>query len=169
VREVSLRELRSLPDRDLGVAVRAPQVPEDALFAADADHRFGVHVDGANQVLVGPSGSSEEVVEALGKRPVIAHDAKSLGRVPQNLAHDTEIGAYLLEPARRAYPFRELTEERGLAADVDDEAGADALLLTALAEWQREEIRGRGLTDLMHDVELPLVGGRAALGHAVAG
>jgi DNA polymerase-1 len=77
--------------------------------------------------------------------------------VPQVLAHDTEIGAYLLEPARRAYPFRELCEERGLAAAVEDEAGADALLLSALAAWQREEIRGRGLTDLFTDVELPLV------------
>src|SRR5205807_720712 len=76
---------------------------------------------------------------------------------PAVLAHDTEIGAYLLEPARRAYPFRELCEERGLAADVEDEAAADALLVGALAAWQREEIRGRGLGDLMENVELPLV------------
>jgi DNA polymerase-1 len=96
-------------------------------------------------------------VSALAERPVIAHDAKGLGDVPADLHHDTEIGAYLLEPARRAYPFRELTEERGLAAEVEDEAGADALLLSALAEWQLEEIRGRGLTDLLREVELPLV------------
>jgi DNA polymerase-1 len=96
-------------------------------------------------------------VAAIGARPAVAHDAKSLGRVPEVLAHDTEIGAYLLEPARRAYPFRELCEERGLAADVEDPAAADALLLEALARWQREEIRGRGLTDLMVEVELPLV------------
>src|SRR6202042_2140728 len=35
--------------------------------------------------------------------------------------------------------------------------GADALLMSALAEWQREEIRGHGLTDLLQQVELPLV------------
>ena len=51
--------------------------------------------------------------EAVGTRPVLAHDAKSLGQVPATLAHDTEVAAYLLEPARRAYPFRELCEERG--------------------------------------------------------
>ena len=96
-------------------------------------------------------------MEALGRRPVTAHDAKSLGQVPATLAHDTEVAAYLLEPARRAYPFRELTEELGLGTDVDDEAAADALLLHALAAWQREEIRGRGLTDLFQNVELPLV------------
>ena len=31
------------------------------------------------------------------------------------------------------------------------------MLVHALAAWQREEIRGRGLTDLLNDVELPLV------------
>ena len=62
---------------------------------------------------------------------MIAHDAKSLGTVPATLAHDTEVAAYLLEPARRAYPFRELCEERGFAAAVEDEAGADALLVRA--------------------------------------
>ena len=99
----------------------------------------------------------EELVAAIGNRPVVAHDAKSLGEVPAVLAHDTEVAAYLLEPARRAYPFRELTEERGLGTDVEDEAAADALLMHALAAWQREEIRDRGLTDLLGDVELPLV------------
>ncbi len=68
------------------------------------------------------------------RRPVTAHDAKSLGRVPANLAHDTEVGAYLLEPARRAYPFRELTEERGFGTEIADEAAADALLVHALAD-----------------------------------
>jgi DNA polymerase-1 len=101
----------------------------------------------------------DELVAAAGRRPVMAHDAKALGTVPAVLAHDTEIGAYLLEPARRAYPFRELCEERGLGlvAEVNDDAAADALLAHALAAWQREEIRGRGLTDLFEEVELPLV------------
>ncbi|HLY49638.1 MAG TPA: DNA polymerase I [Solirubrobacteraceae bacterium] len=158
VRQGELGDLgRLLGSRPVSVAVRAPEVPEDALFATQSSYRFGLHEQGSNQVLVGEAPTSEELVAALGDRPVVAHDAKSLGEVPAHLDHDTEIGAYLLEPARRAYPFRELTEERGLAAEVDDEAGADALLLTALAEWQREEIRGRGLTELMTEVELPLV------------
>jgi DNA polymerase-1 len=87
----------------------------------------------------------------------VAHDAKSLGLVPEVLAHDTEVAAYLLEPARRAYPFRELCEERGLAADIEDEAGHDARLVLALAGWQREQIEERGLMDLLLEVELPLV------------
>ncbi len=67
------------------------------------------------------------------------------------------MAAYLLEPARRGYPFRELCEERGLASSLDDPTAADATLVHALTAWQREEIRGRGLTDLLNQVELPLV------------
>ncbi len=158
VEPATLAQLTSrLPSAEVGVAVRAPEIPEGALFPAAESWRFGVHADGANRVLAGACSRPEDLVEAISERPAIAHDAKSLGLVPRVLAHDTEVAAYLLEPARRAYPFRELCEERGLAADVEDPAAADALLVQALASWQREEIRGRGLTDLLHDVELPLV------------
>jgi DNA polymerase I len=156
-RDGTVRELSSLPNTEVAVAVRAPQAPEGALFAADARHRFGVHVKGAREVIVGDCDGPEQLVAALGARPVIAHDAKALGTVPATLAHDTEVAAYLLEPARRAYPFRELCEERGFATTIADEAGADAVLGRELADWQRQEIRGRGLTDLLTDVELPLV------------
>ena len=158
VRAGTVSDVARLPGTELAVTVRAPVVPDDVLFATDSDWRFGVYAGGA-EVLAGSCSGPEELVAALGDRPVIGHDLKSLGAVPRVLAHDTEIGAYLLEPARRAYPFRELCEERGfgVAADVEDEAAADALLAFALASWQREEIRGRGLQDLMRDVELPLV------------
>ncbi len=157
VRNASLQDVSRLAQTEVAIAVRAPETPDDALFAADSSYRFGVHPDGARYVLVGEAGRPEELASAIGERPVVAHDAKSLNDVPPNLAHDTEIGAYLLEPARRAYPFRELAEERGLSADVDDEAGADALLVGALAAWQREQIEERGLVELLKDVELPLV------------
>ena len=74
-----------------------------------------------------------------GAAPVTAHDAKSLGRVPAVLAHDTEVAAYLLEPARRAYPFRELTEERGLGTDV---AGRGRRRRAAAARARRLAARG---------------------------
>ncbi len=157
VREVSLRQLAELPETEAALGLRAPLVPEDALFAPEQAYRFGVHARGSRTVMAGEASSPEELVRAIGARPAVAHDAKSLGEVPAVLAHDTEIGAYLLEPARRAYPFRELTEERGLGSDVADPAAADALLVHALADWQREEIRGRGLAELLEQVELPLV------------
>jgi DNA polymerase-1 len=144
-------------DAEVSVAVHVPETPEGALFGESEEWRFGVYVDARHEVVVGRCERPEDLVAAVGSRPAIAHDAKSLGQVPRALAHDTEVAAYLLEPARRAYPFRELCEERGLATDVQDGAGADARLVQALAAWQRQEIRGRGLTDLLHEVELPIV------------
>ena len=158
LRKGSLRDVERLPQAEVAVAVRPPIVPEGALFAENENEwRFGVYVDETQEVVVGTVPDPVALVAALGDRPVIAHDAKSLGLVPANLVHDTEVAAYLLEPAARAYPFRELCEDRGLAAHVDDETGGDAVLCQALAAWQRDEIRARGLTDLLNDVELPIV------------
>jgi DNA polymerase I len=158
LRQGTLKDIGRLPQAEVTVAVRPPLVPEGALFAENENEfRFAVYVDDTKEVIAGTVPQPELLVQALGARPVVAHDAKSLGLVPSNLVHDTEVAAYLLEPAARAYPFRELCEDRGLAAEVDDEAGADAVLCQTLAAWQREEIRSRGLTDLLNDVELPIV------------
>jgi len=158
VRQGALADVaRIAAGAEVALAVRAPEKPEGALFGDDPQWRFGAYSDASGQVVVGACPRPEDLVSAVGGHPVVAHDAKALGQVPGQLAHDTEVAAYLLEPARRAYPFRELCEERGLATEIDDEAGADARLVAALAVWQREEIRGRGLTDLLEQVELPIV------------
>jgi len=164
LRAGSLADVAQL-DGELAVAVREPEVPEDALFGGEGNAalRFGVaagtpgEAGGGCTVVVGDATAAEDVVAAVGHKPVVVHDAKALGEVPTNLAHDTLLGAYLLEPQRRGYPFRELVEERGLAADTDDLAAADALLTAALAAWQREQIHERGLTHVMERIELPLV------------
>ncbi len=156
LREVALDEVRTLPETEVAVAARPPRAPDDALFSTEM-WRFGVYAEPGSRLLAGECERPEDLVAAIGRRSAIAHDAKSLGEVPAVLAHDTEVAAYLLEPARRAYPFRELCEERGLGTDVQDEAAADALLLYALAAWQREQIEERGLTGLLEEVELPLV------------
>ncbi len=142
-------------DSELCVAVRASEAPEGALFADGPPWRFAVAADG--EILAGDCSGPEEVVAACGERPVLAHDAKALGLVPAGLVHDTLLGAYLLEPARRGYPFAELCEERGLASALEDPVASDALLLGALADWQRQQIAERGLEALMRDIELPLV------------
>ena len=156
VREGVVGDLRKLPrDAEVAVVVRAPDVPEGELLPVDTTWRFAAAADGA--VIVGPCEGTDDVVDALDGHPVIAHDAKALGRVPDRVAHDTLLGAYLLEPARRAFPLRELVEERGLATDVEDPAAADAVLLAELAAWQREKIDERGLRSLLEEIELPLV------------
>ena len=60
-------------------------------------------------------------------------------------------------PPARAYPLDELSADRGLGADVEDEAARDALLVGALAAWQREQLHERGHEPLLRDIELPLV------------
>ncbi|HEX5898994.1 MAG TPA: DNA polymerase I [Solirubrobacteraceae bacterium] len=141
--------------KEVTVAVVAPETPEGQLVPTDTHWRFGVAA--GEHVLVGACDGPEALVAALGDRPVVAHDAKELGVVPPGLTHDTVLAAYLLEPARRGFPFREICEERGLASDVGDRAGADAVVLQALAAWQREQLADRGLQSLMAEVELPLV------------
>ena len=156
VREATVADLAALPDdAAVTVVVEPPQTPEGELVPADDRPTFAVAT--ATEVLFGPCDGPEEVVAALAGRPVTAHDAKALGVVPPRLAHDTLLGAYLLEPARRAFPLRELVEERGLATGAEPVAAADAVLMRELAVWQREQIADRGLTPLMDEIELPLV------------
>jgi DNA polymerase-1 len=161
VRKGVVADIAKLPssgDHETGelcVVVSPNEAPDGELFAEGAPWRFAVGVDAS--VLVGDCAGPEEVVAACAQRPVLAHDAKALGLVPPGLVHDTLLGAYLLEPARRGYPFDELCEERGLVTDVEDALAARALLLGALAAWQREQIAERELQQVMEEIELPLV------------
>jgi DNA polymerase-1 len=151
---------------ELALAARPPETPEDALFGASEAWRFGAFA-GGQEALAGECAAPGELSAAAGERPVLAHDAKALDAVPARLAHDTMIAAYLLDPARRAYALDELCEERGLGADAEDPAAADAVLIHALAAAQRPQLAERGLEPLLHDVELPLV--RVLRGMEVAG
>ncbi len=143
------------PESELCVVVKANEAPEGALFAEGAPWSFAVAADG--EILAGDCSDPMVVAAACAERPVVVHDAKALGQVPPGLVHDTLLGAYLLEPARRGYPFAELCEERGFASNIEAPAAADAVMLGALADWQREQIAERGLDALMREIELPLV------------
>ncbi len=157
VRAGTVADIAKLTGPELYVAARPNEVPEDALFSEGPAWRFGVIAGERKEVLIGECEDAAEVVEASGARAVVAHDAKALGLVPPNLVHDTLLGAYLLDPARRGYPLRELAEELGLQTEVEDPAAADALLVRALSKWQREQLVELGLDSLMRDIELPLV------------
>jgi DNA polymerase-1 len=154
VRAATLPELGG--DDEIALAVREPEVPEDQLFSEERPWRWA-GFDGGAEVLVGEAAGPAEVAEAAGDRRVVAHNAKALRTVPRTLAHDTEVAAYLLDPARRGYPLDELAQDHGLGADVDDPTGADALVICALAALQRERLIERGLDRLLLEVELPLV------------
>jgi DNA polymerase I len=158
-REGGVGEVRALAQRsddaEVALALIAPEVPEGQLLAEEPVWRFGACV--GEEAIVGTLDDPQELIAALGDRPVIAHDAKAWGVVPQNLTHDTLLAAYLLEPARRGFPFAELCEERGFKVESDQPLAAEAALVQALTGWQREQLDDRGLTGLLDEVELPLV------------
>ena len=153
--EGGLGALASLPPGPVGLVIRAPTVAAGELLAVETEIRFAVAGEG--RVVVGTLGAPQEVYDALGDRPVVCHDAKSMGIVPSNLFHDTLIGAYILDVARRGYPLGELLEEAGIAATTGNDLADEAARLLALATFQRERIEARGQTALMEEMELPLV------------
>ncbi|HVS29111.1 MAG TPA: DNA polymerase I [Solirubrobacteraceae bacterium] len=156
LREGAVDAVARLRGPELAIAATAPETPDDALFAAAETWRFGAYA-GGDEVLAGDVEGPEPLVVMAGDRPVLAHDSKALRTVPETLAHDTLVAAYLLDPARRGYPLAELCEDHALATDVADPAAAEALLVHALAQAQRETLAERGLQRLLEDVELPLV------------
>ncbi|MBA2763162.1 MAG: DNA polymerase I [Thermoleophilaceae bacterium] len=121
---------------------------------------------GDGRVIFGEVGSVSDLPPA----PVTAHDWKSIAaevggeHTAVTLRHDTMIAAYLLDPARRAYPLAELLAERGrgvAAEGVEDgftRAVCELALAThELAALQLADLDETGLKPLLDDVELPLV------------
>ncbi len=160
VQEVGLDRfmLRDLPE--VAVAVCPPEVPEGALFGDGGSWRFGVAAPrspGPETVYAGDCDGPAQLLEAIGQRSIVAHDAKALGVVPARLSFDTMIAAYLLDPARRGYPLRELCEDRGIDPGLGERAAGGAAAVAALAAAQRPELAQRELTALFEEVELPLV------------
>jgi DNA polymerase-1 len=127
------------------------------------------------------------LAKALSERRLIGHDLKSLGGGAQHgllaladegaldLRHDTMVGAYLLDPARRTYDLVDIAAQRGLAAAPKEGEGsegdgqlelgeepppdpaAEARLVWEIAERQRESIAEHGLERLMNEIEMPLI------------
>jgi DNA polymerase-1 len=156
VRTGRAQDLARLPGEELALVAVAPEAPEGELLPRESRWRFGAYA-GGQYALVGEIDDPAELVRAAGPRPVLAHDAKALGDVPANLAFDTEVAAYLLDPARRGYPLDELSEERGMAVEAEDEQAARAVLVHDLAALQRAQVHERGLDGLLTEIELPLV------------
>jgi len=117
-----------------------------------------------DEVLVAEAETLAAFAMARGDQPVVAHDWKTIAMADDPCAapplqHDTMVAAYLIDPARRGYPLDELATEAGLGARIEGSDGVAerAVLTRLLAERQRERLAEDGLTDLFHEIELPLV------------
>ncbi len=144
----------------------------------------------AKRIVTGEAEDLSGLVAALRDRPLIGHDIKSLGGALHgllaaagdeglDLRHDTQVGAYLLDPARRTYDLIDIAAQRGLAAEskveeaAEKSAGddqlelgeeeevadpaAEARLVWEIAKRQRKSMKEQGLEKLMDEVEMPLV------------
>ena len=156
VKRGTAADIARLEGEPLALVVVAPETAEGELLPREERFAFGAYA-GGSYALAGECDSPAELVAAVGSRKVVAHDAKALGDVPQTLAFDTEVAAYLLDPARRGYPLDELCEERGLAVESEDLQAGRAVLVHELAELQAAQLHERGLIDLLTEIELPLV------------
>jgi DNA polymerase I len=167
-REVAPAELTNLSGELLTVAARraAPTEPPEGelLPAEDAEDLGFAAYAGGDEVLAGRAETLDAVTMALGERPLVAHDWKTIASSERfeghvQLEHDTMLAAYLIDPARRGYPLEELASDEGLGADVDggDGLAAEAVVTRTLAERQRARLDADGLTRLLYEVELPLV------------
>jgi DNA polymerase I len=201
--EEALGDEASVPGRKVEQEIEVEVVeggPEDlgddpVALAIDGD-RWAASV---GERVVAAETSHDELAVGLVGNPLSAHDFKSLGGgrhgllaaaaregVELDLAHDTLVAAYLLEPQRRTYDLVELAADAGIglaekaaeaaAADEDGgqlslgdegESGLDpaeeARLVAALAEVQRPRIEELGLAELLGEVEMPLVEVLAAM------
>jgi DNA polymerase I len=131
-----------------------------------------------------------ELAKALGERRLIGHDLKTLGGGARfgvlaaapgglDLRHDTMVGAYLLDPARRTYDLVDIAAQRGLAAAAKEEApdgdqlelgeepppdpAAEARLVWEIAQLQRKGMKEQKIERLMDEVEMPLIEVLAAM------
>jgi DNA polymerase-1 len=150
-----------------------------------------------NRLLAGDAPGAEELRDALAAHPLITHDAKALGehgpRLNKgllgslaagslDLAHDTMIAAYLIDPARRNYDLVEIAADDGISIlrpDDGEDSEADpaqmslgdepadlepegdpaeiARLAWELAQRQRVKIADLGLERVLAEVEMPLI------------
>ncbi len=137
-------------------------------------------------VVTGDATDLRVLADALRGRPLIGHDLKGLGGPAGtgllastrpgelDLAHDTMVAAYLIDPARRTYDLHELAADAGLAAapagtedgqmsleaeegDVAGDPAVDARLVSELAARQRERLGEFGVERVLNEVEMPLI------------
>jgi DNA polymerase-1 len=170
-------------------------LPPGPIALAIAEGRWA-GTDG-ERVVTGEAGDLAGFAEQLNGRPLTCHDAKSQGgggrrgllavakQGTVDLAHDTMVAAYLIDPARRVYDLSELAADYGIAAaaadaDGDRAAETEQLSLAAdaeptadpttesrlafeLAGRQREQLAQFGLERLMAEIEMPLIEVLAAM------
>ncbi|MGH2450305.1 MAG: DNA polymerase, partial [Candidatus Limnocylindria bacterium] len=134
-----------------------------AALAVEGD-RFALARDG-EEVVVGPW--ARDLAGRLRDAALVVHDAKA---ARLEVADDTLLQAYLIDPGRSSYPLDDLAAESGVelvprpAADEETSALVRRAAATLrLAPLLRTRIAERGLDPLYRTIELPLTEVLAAM------
>lgn len=194
-----------VPDRPADERLSTEAVEGEIGDLGDGEISFAIELGGdeprwggydGERLIAGPLPAPEELLRSLAPHPVVGHDIKSIGGHSSrglladvasgslDLAHDTMIAAYLIDPARRTYELAELAADEGISVARDDagetaasegqlsldggeERGPDpaetARLAWELAARQRPKLGDLGLDRVMSEVEMPLVEVLAAM------
>jgi DNA polymerase-1 len=206
-REFELRQVISRMEEELGAGFVPEASVDEEIDVSSVEGEISDLGDGeiaiaivgstwaasdGKKTVTGEQPDLAKLAAEIGRRPLIGHDLKSLGGGARHgllaaagegnldLRHDTMVGGYLLDPARRTYDLADLAAQRGLAAagaaaaeavspdgdgdqlalGEEEEAAdpaAEARLAWEVAKLQRESMKALGLEELMNDVEMPLV------------
>ena len=189
-----------VPDRPADEEFEVEAVAGEIGDLAEGEISFAIELGGTprwggydgEHLIGGDLPDPDALLGALSPHPLIGHDIKSIGgHSPQglladvaagslDLAHDTMIAAYLIDPARRTYELDELAADEGVSlrrgdesdapddgqlslgdTEEEEDAGADpaetARLAWELAARQRPKLEKLGLERVMSEVEMPLV------------
>ena len=158
--EEALPEGEAVPGRSVETELAVEAVEATPGRPRPGEGAVAMAIDGerwaaadSERILTGTS-TLDELAVALGGRPLVAHDAKSLGGgrhgllaaaaregVELQLDHDTMLAAYLLEPQRRTYELTELAADAGIGIAADAAAGDRRRRRPALA--RRSRVGGR--------------------------
>jgi DNA polymerase I len=129
--EEALPEDEAVPGRSVEEELEVKPVEGTVADLADGPVALGISgkswaaADG--EKIVSGRSTKDELAVALAGKPILAHDAKSLGGgrhgllsaaaregVELQLDYDTMVAAYVLEPQRRTYELTELTADAGI-------------------------------------------------------
>ena len=168
------------------------RVSGDLIRLRESPSGIGFSTDGsAVTIRIGPALDESLVWKVLGsplkEAKIATHGSKealqrltSAGAEPGSVVMDTEVAAYLIDPARGTYGLDEMARqylqrelrlektevvENGQAslleessADEETDLGLQALAVAELSDVLEKELRNRGAWDLFNDLELPLAG-----------
>ena len=140
-REGTRADIARLAGDELVLVASPPEIAEGELLPSETRWRFAAYTGGGTALAGARRRPRRSWSPPPATGPCSRTTPRRSARSRPNLAFDTEIAAFLLDPARRGFPLDELAEERGLAVQAEDVQVQRAGLVYELAARQRRADR----------------------------